>query len=300
MRCFMQKIEKFFSSVRHFVGKSRFYNRLLAENLASGSKRLDLCCAQIAEILYLSGLAGKSPIRDKVCLELGSGWVLSHSCVLHLLGAKKIIATDVSRIAYPAVLHKSIHDSVDFIVQDVLASFEEHEAIRRRLDNLLKIKNFSFDTLEKLEITYFAPIDLASKRLDTKVDFIYSTSVLEHVPTNDILPLFKNLSDMLSEGGVMIHCIHLEDHKDFRNTPFDFLCEPEEKFTREIQGARGNRLRKSQWQVLLSELKDIQFKIILEWKRTDKDLPSIIDPSIHYKDEDDLRTSHLAILCKKI
>lgn len=282
------------------IGRSRVYNRILAEKLASSSKRLDLCSAQIAEVLHLSGLSGKLPIRDKICLELGSGWVLSHTCVLHLLGAKRVIATDLEKIAYPAVLHKSIHKSTIYIVQDILAPFEEHHVVRARLNELLEIKTFSFDVLEKLNIKYLAPIDLASHPLDTRIDFVLSMSVLEHVPQSDILPLLKNLANNLSDGGIMIHCVHLEDHKDFRNAPFDFLSEPEEKFTRHVQNVRGNRLRKSQWRDLLSQVKDMEFRFIYEWKREDKELPSVIDSSIHYVDEEDLRTSHIGILGKKI
>jgi hypothetical protein len=295
----MERIGTCYRTVRHKIGRSRVYNRWHAGKLATGSKRLDLCSADIAEVLHLSGLSGKLPIRDKVCLELGSGWVLSHSCVFYLLGAKRVISTDVERIAYPAVLHKSIHKSALYIVNDVLAPFEEHHMIKARLNELLKIKTFTFDVLEKLNINYLAPINLASQLLDTKIDFVYSKSVLEHVPTNDILPLLDNLANSLSDEGIMIHFVHLEDHQDF-NAPFDFLSEPEEKFTKDVQNLRGNRLRKSQWRDLLSRAKDMEFSFIFEWKRKDKELPSVIDSSIHYIDEEDLRTCLIGILGKKI
>jgi hypothetical protein len=285
----MERIGKCYKTMRHKVGRTRVYNRWLAGKLASSSKRLDLCSADIAEVLHLSGLSGKYPIRDKVCLELGSGWVLSHSLVLHLLGAKKVISTDVERIAYPEVLYKSLHESALYLVNDVLAPFEEHDVIKARLNELLKIKTFTFNILEKLNIRYLAPIDLVSHPLDTKIDFVYSKSVLEHVPTNDVLPLLE---------GIMIHFVHLEDHQD-SNTPFDFLSEPEEKFTRQVQTLRGNRLRKSQWSDLISQVKDMEFSLIFEWKRKDKELPVVIDNSIRYTDEEDLRTSLIGILGKR-
>ena len=56
-----------------------------ARHLAATSKRLDMCAAQIAHVLHL---AGRPTIAGSVCLELGAGWVLSHSLVLHLLGAR--------------------------------------------------------------------------------------------------------------------------------------------------------------------------------------------------------------------
>ena len=122
----MEKVKKCNTTIRYFayrlIGKSRIYNRWFAGRLASNSHRLDLSCAQIAMYLNFAGLSGKLPLRNKICLELGCGWVLSHTLVLHLLGAKSVISTDVERLAYPTVLHKSIHKSVPYIVRDVLAS----------------------------------------------------------------------------------------------------------------------------------------------------------------------------------
>ena len=186
----MERIGEFYSTTRHKIAKTRVYNRWLAGKLAVGNKRLDLCSADVAEVLHLSGLSGKFPIRDKICLEVGSGWVLSHSLVLHLLGAKRVISTDVERIAYPEVLHKSIHRSACYLINNVLAPFEEHHIIKARLGELLKIKTFTFDVLEKLNISYLAPINLASHPFDTKIDFVYSKSVLEHVQKMTFYPFW--------------------------------------------------------------------------------------------------------------
>ena len=141
---------------------------------------------------------------------------------------------------------------------------------------------------------------MSTHQFDTKIDFVISGSVLEHVPTTDILKLLQNLANNLSDDGIMIHCIHLEDHQDFQNSPFNFLSEPQQKFTRQVQEIRGNRLRKSQWMDLLSHVENMEFKLIYEWKRTDKKLPSIIDSSINYKDYEDLITTHIGIMGKKI
>ncbi len=79
------------------------------------------------------------------------------------------------------------------------------------------------------------------------MDFIFSNAVLEHVPTSDVIPLLKNLEKDLTPNGVMIHCIHLEDHKDTETAPFDFFSAPEKTFGPEMQGIMGNRIRASEW-----------------------------------------------------
>ena len=282
-----------------FIETSKIVKLITAERLASTTKRLDKCSADIARLFNSSGLSNKLPIRDKICLEIGSGWVLSHSCVLFLLGAKKVIATDIERNACPKTLRKSIQKSNMSNICEILAPFEEKRMIRARLKRLFEIKAFSFHELEELHIKYLAPIDLAVNPLGTKVDFILSLSVLEHVPVSDVLPLLRNLAHSLSSGGTMIHAVHLEDHKDCRNAPFDFLGEPENKFTRKMQNIRGNRLRRSNWRSILSEVDSMQFRFVREGQRKDKNLPKFIDPSIHYIDEKDLRTSHLLILGTK-
>ena len=270
-----------------------------ARMLASGDKRLDLSSAQIAQVLHLSDLTNKFPIRDKVCLEIGSGWVLSHAIVLYLLGAKRVIATDIQRIAYPSNLYQSIHCSTLSIIRDILSPFEEHDLIRYRLNKLLDIKTFSFDVLKDLGIEYVAPIDLVTQPLDTKIDFAFSFSVLEHVPITDVLPLLENISSNLSNEGKMIHSIHLEDHKDFANFPFDFLSEPEENFSREIQSKWGNRIRCNQWNDIINKVKDMNFNFIYKWSRRDKKIPAIIDPSIQYVNDEDLIISHVGIFGEK-
>ena len=237
-------------------------------------------------------------VKEKVCVELGSGWVLSHAIVFHLLGARKVIATDVSPLAQPSFLSEAIHCAVPYIVRDILSPFCEHSEIRRRLDNLLSIKDFSFDVLKRIGVEYIAPKDLAKTPLGIPFDFVYSLSVLEHVPMEDVLSLLRNLAKDLREGGIMVHAIHLEDHES-SSSPFAFLSETQDSFPRSVQTERGNRMRRSQWLDLLYNVKDVDFRFIYEWSRLDKKFPEIIDPSISYKGEDDLRISHIAVLGTK-
>jgi len=278
------------------IRSSQQYNKIRAYKLASTSKRLDICAAQFANNFHLSN---HSSISGKVCLEIGSGWVLSHAMVCYLLGAKQVIATDIFPNAYPQSLYRSIHKSIHSFPRDILASFEDHELLRKRFNDLLSIKHFNIEVLRKLGIEYIAPIDLAKDKLNGFVDFIYSNSVLEHVPCDDIIILLSNIVSMLKPGATMIHCIHLEDHKDISFNPFDFLSISSKKYTRNIQSARGNRIRKSGWLALFNSLKSIKSKVIYEWKRKDKKLPLNIDSSIDYKDIADLQISHIGIYSRK-
>jgi Methyltransferase domain len=276
------------SRVRHAQVWRTRYNRREAKRLAGFSKRLDLCAAQFAHLLHLSG---HGLLRGKVCLEVGSGWVLSHALVCHLLGAKRVIASDLEGLARPSYLTGAIQEAVPYIVRDVLSPFEEHQEVRRRLDALLAVDLWTFPKLREFGVEYVAPVDLAKRPIGRPVDFIYSFSTLEHVPLDDVHALLQNLASDLAPGGAMIHCIHLEDHQSIADAPFAFLGEPSYSKSDEIE--RGNRLRRSGWQATLSGLERLDSRFIYEWSRTDRPLPAQIAAAVRYADEDDLRVSHV-------
>jgi len=271
-------------------------NKKEARRLALFSKRLDICASQIAHMLHLSG---RRSIEGKVCVEVGSGWVLSHALIFYLLGAQKVIATDIAPLAYPQFLLESVHKAELSLVRDILAPFSEHYLVRKRIETLRTLPLFSFDTLKLLGIEYQAPIDFSVSTLDVPYDVIYSFSVLEHVFNKKVPALLKNLTKNLKPNGIMLHAVHLEDHKDFINQPFAFLSKPETLFSESMQNERGNRIRSSQWIELLNGVKGLDWKMIYKWERRDRMLPNIIDVSILNKGEQDLRVSHLGIFGEK-
>lgn len=271
------------------------FNKFHSNKLAIGSKRLDLCANEIAIYLLQSG-KGKYVLRDKVCLEIGSGWLLTHSLVFYLLGAKKIYATDVEQLLKPENISKAVTSSEAWHILDSLSTFEDREILRLRLKKLFSFKKFSLEVLQDLGIEYIAPIDLSQKLpVQEKVDFIFSKAVLEHVPVDDIMPLLENLVSSLSEDGFMFHLIHLLDHNNFQK-PFDFLTYKREAYSRELQTRWGNRVRRSQWKQIFSNLKNFDYKFVIEWSCNDRELPEKIDSSIQYIDEEDLRISHIGVV----
>ncbi|MGJ5633680.1 hypothetical protein [Nostoc sp. CALU 1950] len=148
-------------------------------------------------------------------------------------------------------------------------------------------------------IEYVAPIDLSQKLPSKeKIDFIFSKSVLEHVPVDDVVPLLKNLVDSLSEDGFMFHLIHLLDHKNLKERPFDLFVYQQEAYSRELQSRWGNRIRRSEWKQIFSNIKHLDSKFIFEWSCKDRELPDKIDSSIQYTDEEDLRISHIGVVGK--
>ena len=270
--------------------KDGFY----AMKLARTSKRLDICAAQFALNFHLLD-KDLSFLNNKVCLEIGSGWVLSHALICILLGAKKVFVSDIFSHARPKMLKQCISNSTISVIRDVLSPFEDHERIRKRLEKLKKIKKFNLNVLKEMGIEYIAPIDFAKEKLNQPVDFIFSNSVLEHVPNKDIFSLLENISSFLNPNGFMLHNIHLEDHNDIENDPFGFLSIDSSKYSCKIQSWRGNRIRLSEWQKLFNSLNKLVSHPLYSWIREDKNLPKYISQSINNEGVDDLRTSHLCM-----
>lgn len=270
----------------------RRYNRRHAVELATTSKRLDLCSSQIAHMFHL---ADHPSLEGKVCMEIGSGWILSHALVCHLLGASKVLCTDVEAIVRPSYIPIAVRSAVHYIVRDVLSPFAEHADIRARLQHLASLEHFDLQVLAGLGIEYVAPVDLAQRPLGREVDFIYSLSVLEHVPVDDIAPLLANLVQDLSVGGTMVHAIHLEDHRDIQNQPFPFLAEDGKGYGRREQTVHGNRIRRSRWRRHFDALEAFDWRFIYQFSRRDKPLPSHIDAAVEHEGEDDLRISHIGV-----
>ena len=268
--------------------------KLRARLLAAGDKRLDVCTAQLAHLLHLSGL----DVRGKVCVELGAGWVLSHAALLWLLGAERVIATDLEAQAHPECLKVAVRKAVTSVVRDSLSPFEDHALLRARLDRLAAIERFDFETLRALGIEYRAPLDLARAGLGEPVDVVFSWSVLEHVPAVDVGPLLANLARDLRPGGAMLHAIHLEDHRDSARAPFAFLA-PDPSFGPRQQSERGNRIRRSGWEARCARLEGLRTEVLYAWQRDASFLPSPIDPGIEHTGTDDLRTSHLGLCLRR-
>jgi hypothetical protein len=283
----------------------RLRHRWFAQSMASSAKRLDICAAEVANYFLLSGMPKQPILRDKVCLEVGSGWLLTHSLIFYLLGAKKVYATDIEALFQPQAVAKAIQSSIDWVVLDSLSAFEKRSSIQARLERLQSVEQYSIESLRDLGIEYIAPLDLSREPLHhynhpdvSKADFIFSKSVLEHVPTDDVPLLLNNLEASLSDSGFMFHLIHLDDHKNLSD-PFAFLSRPGASYSKSMQTKWGNRIRCSQWEELFSNLDRLNARTAFKWTRDRRPLPRSIDGSIQHAGEADLRVSHIGVFGQK-
>jgi hypothetical protein len=230
-------------------------------------------------------------------MEIGAGWVLSHSLVFHLLGASEVIATDLQRLARPGNLRFAIHDSSAGLIRDVLSPFTDPIELRRRVERLYESQRYDWDFLERCRIVYEAPVDLAERSLNRPIDFVFSESVLEHVPRDQVGPVLANIARDLSPGAFMVHRIHLEDHRAIRDDPFAFL--EEASFDSLEESRRGNRIRPSEWMERFDAVPDLDSRVLFLWSNPDARVPVQVDTAVRYADKDDLIACNLGVLSTK-
>jgi hypothetical protein len=267
-----------------------FRTVIQAKRYAKMDKRLDNCAAQIAFMLHKTDI---NLIKGKVCMEVGSGFLLTHSIIFYLLGAKRVIATDYNKLAEPKYIKNSIDNSYLSSIRDILSPFEDHEILRERINKIQSIKHWDLKVLkEELNIEYIAPVNLINTKLNS-VDFIFSLSVLEHVGSIHLKAMIKNLSSMMNKNGNQFHFIHLEDHYGGATNPFGFLNL--EDYSENLEHERGNRVRASTFLNYFNCYNNT--KLVYAWQRNNL-LPSEINHSIVYKDNEDLQTSHIGLWVK--
>lgn len=277
-----------------------WFRRADAKRRAAAGQRIDICASEIAIYLMKAG-KGMNVLDGKICLEVGSGWLLTHALVLYLLGAKKVYATDVYPNLAPEIVPLAISNATSWSVVDSLCTFEDRDVLNARMNRLRSIRSFNRRVLSELGIEYVAPIDIC-RELPTKecIDFVFSKSVLEHVPCDDVHPLLQRLARSLSADGFMVHMIHLEDHRDIINNPFDFLSLPGATYSRKMQTSRGNRIRKSSWDEIFTSIEELEYRPLFEWSCNSAKLPSVIDGSVKHKGEADLRVTHIGAYAQRV
>jgi hypothetical protein len=282
--------------LKKLISENKIYQRYKekkhAKQLSLTSKRLDVTAAQMA---HLFSLNKNLSVKDKVCLEIGGGWVLSHALIMYLMGAKKILVTDIESIANPEFIPYAINSSSLSLIRDILSPYEDHEILRARLNKLHQIKNYNFEELQKLDIEYKAPVNFDRKILPEKFDFIFSNVVLEYLTEDSLLKLVMNLKQMLNPKGEMLHAVHLEDHASSK--PFDYLKTDTDFYTAAKYLKHSNRIRFSTYNTVFSA-SGLDFSYLYQWERKDAALPQNIDPNIKYTNENDLRTSHFCVYMK--
>jgi len=128
-------------------------------------------------------------------LEFGCGSNLLSSLLLSAAGAAEVFAYDLNRIA--------TLDQVNHVIRQ----------LRTRGGDWPEITDLEADLLRKYRIHYRAPADARHTGLpDGHIDFVCSTSVLEHIPENDIRLILAECRRICRPAAALSMIIDYHDH----------------------------------------------------------------------------------------
>ncbi|WP_431265317.1 class I SAM-dependent methyltransferase [Roseateles chitinivorans] len=191
------------------------------------------CWAQMRQGLERTG----GTIEGATVLEIGTGWFPTIPILQCLQGAKRVYMSDLNvhldDVSFAATL--------DFLRQ----SYPDDARLR------------AIQSRADLPLTYLAPFDVSALP-DGSIDLVTSRTVLEHIPPDVLLGLFKALRPKLSARGRMVHLVdhsdHLE-HSDKAISKINFLTWPERKhaWVNQLTREGENRLRHHEYPDLFAK-----------------------------------------------
>lgn len=129
-------------------------------------------------------------------LEIGSGWLPTVPIVFAANGARRVVLTDVVRLADP--------QTWDLARRNVAANAPD------------------LDIPTPLPFDYRAPTDLSDIE-SASVDLIISRTVLEHIPVEVLPNVLEQCRRVLRDDGAMCHIIDHTDHRAHVDEKLSFL-----------------------------------------------------------------------------
>lgn len=130
--------------------------------------------------------------------EFGAGWDLFYPLGFAASGVKRLYVYDLTRLARARW------------VNSVLSSFRDGPSkhFARALPEIRSLKD-----LERIGLSYCAPADARQTDLDaSSIDIVSTTSVLEHVPKDDLVKILAELKRICKRGALVSMLVDYEDH----------------------------------------------------------------------------------------
>jgi hypothetical protein len=226
------------------------------------------------------------PLSEAVFYEFGAGWDLAVPLSFWALGVERQILVDLR----PNVRTDLVNTSLERLE-------------RLAADRGLRAPGGSIASVAEVErrfgIRYIAPLDARATGLSAgSVDFVTSTSTLEHIPEDELVPLLAECRRLLRPDGAVSSRIDLSDHFshfDDSVSPYNFLRYSEQKWSLvNSKLLHQNRLRRSDY---VSAFERAGFEVVAErpW-RPGLELPDDLDEKFQGYDPDDLAVVRLRLV----
>ena len=195
------------------------------------------------------------PIADGRFYEFGGGWDLHIPQTLYCMGASRQIVIDIRALSKASLV---------FDVGRRLAALRDDEFLRvPAADDDAALDRY----LGSMGIDYRAPCDARGTGLpDEGVEFITSTSTMEHISRSDLQLILAECHRILDSRGAISFVIDYKDHYSYFDpqiSPYNFLRYDERQWRRFNPSLHHqNRLRHRDF---LELFEAAGFKVTEEW-----------------------------------
>jgi hypothetical protein len=204
-----------------------YITRGLELNPARFEAKLDCCRRHLENYRRFSCTA----CSDFTVMEIGTGWFPIIPIGLFLCGAKEIWSFDIVPLVRRPHLQQVVRLFSEYASQGRLGRLlpglrPERVGALRKLDELVTQKQSPAATLELLNIHLRVTDARLSGLPDRAIDFIFSNTVLEHIPVQELVGLLTEFRRVGTPSSVMSHYIGLADQFssfDQSISPFNFL-----------------------------------------------------------------------------
>jgi SAM-dependent methyltransferase len=224
---------------------------------------------------------GSVPVDQATFYEFGAGKDLIIPLTYYCLGVQEQVIVDIRDLAREELIVDAHRRLSAGVVPDLVRSPESALRLRGREQRL-----------SALGVTYRAPCDARATGLDdASVDYITSTSTLEHIPEADIRLILRESRRILHPDGRISMLIDYQDHYSYADSSisaYNFLRYDEREWARWNPSLQyQNRLRHSEY---LAMFEVEGFKVVDEETvaGTQADLETIAElpPAASFRDRD--------------
>ena len=171
----------------------------------------------LSELINLLRTTGRD-VKGRTILEIGSGWFPVIPILYIILGAPRVVMSDLNRY---------MDDGTFRSARDYIRQNADRVADRLQIDPLHIVDVLEgANTLADLGLDYRVPFDTRDQPSGS-MDLITSRTVLEHIPADALAGLLPDWARLLSADGVMAHAIDMSDHfehSDKTISRVNFLC----------------------------------------------------------------------------
>jgi len=226
--------------------------------------------------------------------EFGAGWDLIIPIAMKALGYE-ITCIDVRRLSHKSLINDTLHR--------IKVHGRKHDISAPNWSSLNSIKELS----QKIGIDYLTPLDAKNTKLpDDSFSFISSTSVMEHIPSHDILAILGECYRLLLPGGILSVVIDYQDHWSYFDSSisiYNFLQYSDKQWPRYNSSINyQNRLRHSDYLRLIEKtcFEIVQCNTLSPPKNQEEILQSLkLDNHFMDYSFDDLKISASTIVLRK-